>query len=352
MGTIYVGAYTQPEDHVLGHGEGIYCYHMDEASGALSLQGVARGIANPSFLAVDDRARFLYAVSEVITPEGGVHAFAIDGKTHLLAHINRQPSLGAAPCHVSLSKNFLLVANYMGGSVAVLPIRADGSLGSATDHMAHHGSSVNEQRQQAPHPHSIKLDKAQRFALAPDLGTDSVVVYRFDAAKGRLEPTTKTIRVQPGAGPRHIAFDQTGRYAYLMNELDSTLTVFSYADGSLSALQTAPALPESFGGAPSGADVHAHPQGAFVYASLRGTGSIVRFSVHPRTGLLTRETFTSTQGETPRNFAIDPAGRFLIAANQDSDSLVVFRINAETGRLTPTGRVTHVPSPACVLVVG
>ncbi len=360
MGTVYVGTYTKPEDHVLGQGAGIYVYHMDPATGALTLDSVATEPVNPSFLALDPQRRFLYATSEVMTfegqPGGAVYAYAIDPETGRLTFLNRQPSLGEATCHLSVDRTgrFVLVANYMGGSVAVLPVLEDGRLGPVTDFVQHEGSSVNPERQEAPHPHSIFLDAAERFAFVPDLGLDKVMIYRFDAARGTLTPAeTPWVSVQPGAGPRHFAFHPQGRFAYVLNELDATMTAFSYdpATGALTTLQTLDVQPDDEAALRSGADVHVAPSGRFVYGSLRGPDCIVSLAIDEATGQLTRLGHTSTQGQTPRNFALDPSGTLLLAANQDSHTIVTFRIDAQTGALTPTGRVTDVPSPACVKVV-
>ena len=360
MGIVYIGTYTKPEPHVEGRGAGIYVYHMDPATGALTLDSVATEPVNPSFLAIDPQRRFLYAASEVMTfeeqPGGAVYAYAIDPETGRLTLLNRQPSLGGATCHLSVSKTgrFVLVANYMGGSVAVLPIQDDGRLGAACDFVQHEGSSVNPERQEAPHPHSIVLDPAGQFACVPDLGIDKVMIYRFDGVQGTLTPgAMPSVSVQPGAGPRHFAFHPTGRFAYLINELDSTMTAFAYepARGALTPVQTLDALPAAYDGIRSAADVHVAPSGQFVYGSLRGPGSLAILSVDAETGQLTHLGHESTQGLTPRNFAIDASGTFLFAANQDSHTVVTYRIDSRAGTLTPTGHVIEVPTPACVKVV-
>jgi 6-phosphogluconolactonase len=333
---------------------------MDPASGALTMDSVATEPVNPSFLALGPRRRFLYAVSEVTTfdgqPGGAVYAYAIDPQTGRLTLLNRQPSGGGAPCHLSVDKKgrFVLVANYVGGSVAVLPIHADGRLGAATHVARHAGSSVHPERQEAPHPHAIVLDPAQRYAFVPDLGLDRVMVYRLDRAGGTLTPAAEpAVPVQPGAGPRHLAFHPQALYAYLLNELDATMTVFACdaAGGRLTAIQTVATLPETYTGPCFAADVQVAPSGWFAYASLRGPDSIAVLAVDPDTGRLTRVGHASTRGRTPRHFALDPSGAFLLAANQDADTLVPFRLDPDTGLPTPTGHVADVPTPACVLVI-
>lgn len=358
MATVYIGTYTQREDHVDGKGAGIYCCRYEAATGALTVRSVQPGIVNPSYLAIDAARRRLYAVSEVLTSDGGptgaIYAYTIDPDTGQLTFLNRQYTGGGAPCYVSITEAHVLVANYAGGSVAVFPMKADGSLGAATDIVQHEGASINVARQEAPHPHCIILDPAGRYAHVPDLGIDCVVSYAFDAKRGRLQTGPGCVGTRPGAGPRHLVFDADGRYAYLISELDATVTVFAYAakTGELTPVETLDAQPEGYDGVCSGADIHLTPDGRFLYASLRGTGEIVGYVVAAGTGSLTGRSHVSTRGKTPRNFAIDPTGQFLVAANQDSDTLVTFRIDQHTGKLSDPVHIADVPSPVCVAFPG
>jgi len=359
---VYVGTYTLPIHFgsgfvLMGKGEGIYVYRMDQASGALEFSSKIKGVANPSFLTFDPERRFLYAVNELKTfegkPAGTVSAFSVDSETGSLGFLNKKPTQGTDPCYVSVDKTgrYVLVANFMSGSVCVLPIQQDGSLGDATDFIQHHGSSVDPKRQEGPHAHSIITDDASRYAFVPDLGLDKVMIYRFDPSRGKLEPNDEPwVQVKAGAGPRHFDFHPDGRYAYLINELDSTLVAFAYdkENGTLREIQTVPTLPKDFTGESTCADVHVSPSGTFVYGSNRGHDSIVVYKIDQRTGKLTYVGHESTQGKTPRNFAIDPTGRFLLAANQDTDTIVTFRIDKQTGELSPTGNVTKVPTPVCI----
>ncbi len=349
--SVYVGTYTQRGS------KGIYLAHLDFASGELRLEGVAGEVVNPSFLAIHPSRRFLYAIGEVGEFAGGkggaVSAFAIDRESGKLTLLNQKSSRGPGPCHVVVAKGgtSALVANYGGGSVACLPIGQDGHLGDATSFIQHKGSSVNPQRQKGPHAHSINLDAANRFAFAPDLGLDKIMIYRFDAARSILAPNDPpAAAVAPGSGPRHFAFDPSGRFAYAINELASTITAFEYdADrGTLQTIQTVSTLPDGFEGKSFTADVHVHPSGKFVYGSNRGHDSIAIFAVDSTTGKLTPIGHQSTQGKTPRNFGIDPTGAYLLAANQDTDNVVAFRINSATGKLQPTGQSIRVPMPVCV----
>jgi len=351
---VYIGTYTEKKS------KGIYAYRFDSATGQLSSLGLAAESVNPSFLAIDPSRRFLYAVNEISKYEGrssgGVSAFAIDPGTGKLTLLNEVPSGGADPCHIAVDKTgrYVLAANYGGGSLAVFPILKDGRLGEASAFVRHSGASINPQRQEGPHAHSIYPSPDNRFAISADLGLDEVLVYRFDSEKGTLAPNNpRFAKVNPGAGPRHFAFHTSGRFGYVINELQSTVAVFSYepASGALHMLQTISTLPKDFEGESTAAEVQVHPSGKFLYGSNRGHDSIAVFAINNRKGTLTPIGYALTLGKTPRNFAVDPTGSYLFAANQDSDSIVQFRIDPNTGRLTPTGQVLEVPSPVCVTFV-
>ena len=359
---VFVGTYTDPilfgTGKILqGKGEGIYVYRLDQSSGGLEFVSKTAGITNPSYLAFDATQKFLYAVNELKTyegkPTGTVSAFAVDPKTVKLEFLNRQITHGTDPCHVLVDEQgkHVFVANFMSGSVCVLPVRDDGSLGEASGFIQHQGSSIDPGRQKGPHAHSVTLDASNRFAFVPDLGLDKLMVYRFDPKRGMLEANAVPwIKMKPGAGPRHIAFHPGGKFAYLVNELDSTVAVLSYEGtaGTFEHLQTVPTLPEGFGGESTCADIQVSSSGTFVYASNRGHDSIVIYRIDPLAGTLSYVGHEQTQGKTPRSFGIDPTGSFLLVANQDSDSVVTFRIDADSGKLQPTDHVTQVPTPVCV----
>jgi len=349
--TLYVGTYTS------GKSEGIYIYNMNVSSGELKYFNTVKRVIDPSFLAVGRKRRFLYAVNELTEfggkPGGALSAFSIDQKTGDLNLLNQQPSLGGAPCYVIVDATgrFVLVANYTGGNVSVLPVLPDGGLGTATDMVQHQGSGANKERQEAPHAHCVVLDRSNRYAFVADLGLDKVMIYHFDAKAGKLRPTRQPwAQLNPGAGPRHFIFHPNGRYAYVINELDSTLAAFSYdaVNGTLHSIQTVSALPKDFSGKNDCADLHITSSGRFLYGSNRGHNSIVVFAINESTGKLTYLEHTSTLGKTPRNFAVDPTGRFLLVANQESDTVVTLRIDTVTGRLKPTGHVAEVPTPVCL----
>lgn len=350
---IYVGTYTHRGS------KGIYAFELDLTTGATTEPTLVAETVNPSFLALHPSHRFLYAVNEVGEFQGertgSVSAFAVDPSTGKLTLLNQQPSKGTAPCHLTVDKQgkCVLVANYGSGSVAVLPILPDGRLGEPTAVIQHEGKSVNPQRQEGPHAHSVNLDAANRFAFVADLGLDKVLIYRFDGNKGTLTPNDPPFAaVASGAGPRHFAFHPNGRFAYVINELNSTITAFRYdaQKGTLSELQTVSTLPDNFKGDNWTAEVQVHPSGKFLYGSNRGHNSIAIFAIDAQ-GHLQPIGHEPTQGKMPRHFAIDPTGTFLLAANQDTDNLVVFRIDPKTGKLQPTGQQVSIPTPVCVLPV-
>lgn len=347
--TLYVGTYTS------GKSEGIYGYRLDLATGALTRFNSFKSV-NPSFLAIDRSKRYLYAVNEVSEflgkASGGVSAFAIDRASGNLRLLNQQATQGADPCHLTIDrrKRTLLVANYTGGSVAVLPLRSDGTLAPSIDLKQHEGSGVKEQ-QKGPHAHCIILDRLERHALAADLGIDKVMIYRFDQSTGKLAPAKQPwAELTAGAGPRHLTLHPNGKYLYVINELDSTLAVLQYNEvsGTLSQIETVSTLPSDFSGVSYCADVHVSTSGKFLYGSNRGHDSIVVFEIDPRSGKLKLVEHVSTEGKWPRNFTIDPSGRFLLVANQRTDNIVTFSIDSHTGRLKPTGHIEEIPSPVCL----
>jgi 6-phosphogluconolactonase len=351
---LYVGTYTEKES------KGIYAYRFDAASTQLTPLGLAAETTNPSFLAIDPSGRFLYAVNEVQNykgaSSGAVSSFGIDQQNAKLSSLNEVPSRGADPCYITFDKTgkFALIANYTGGSIAVFPVKPNGDIGESSAFVQHTGSSINKERQAGPHAHWIETTPDNRFAIAVDLGLDELLVYRFDASKGSLIPNDPPFAsLDPGAGPRHLAFHPNGKLAYVVNELQSTITAFTYdpSGGTLQKLNTISTLPKNFTGANDTAEIHVHPSGKFLYASNRGHDSIALFSIDGRTGALTLVDHFPTQGKTPRDFDIDPTGKFLFVANQGTNNIVVFRIDLNNGKLTPTGQILQVPSPVCLKFV-
>jgi 6-phosphogluconolactonase len=344
---MYVGTYTS------GKSEGIYGYHMPTPSSIGVIRFTSTKSVNPSFLTMTDK--YLYAVNEVGEyagkPGGGVSAFKIEEKGSL-RFLNEQATLGADPCYVTIDRKRknLLVANYTGGSVTVLPVRSDGTLSMATDVRQHEGSGPKVQ-QKGPHAHCVILDRAERYAFVADLGIDKVMIYRFDSAKGKLLPHDQPFaELQAGAGPRHLTFHPNGKFLYAINELNSSITVFDYNErkGTLAHIDTVSTLPADFSGVSYCADVHVHKSGKVLYGSNRGHNSIVVFEIDQSTGKLKLLEHVSTGGDWPRNFALDPCNCFLWVANQRSDNIVGFATDPSTGRLTPLNVVEQIPSPVCL----
>jgi 6-phosphogluconolactonase len=330
----------------------IHVFTVDVDTGAFTPQG-ARVDAppSPSFLAFAPDALHLYAVNEGDdvggTGAGAVSAFAIDPASGGLSFINRVSSGGEGPAHVLVdaSGRFVLVANYNGGNFSVLSIEAGGGLGARLAG-AEHGDGARA--------HQVVLDPSNRFLFVPNKGRSDVSQYRFDAQTGSITPSMPAeLDLAPGAGSRHLAFHPTLPLAYVINELDDTVTAASFAEssGTLTAIQTVSTLPDGAnGGQNTGAEIQVAPSGRFVYGSNRGHDSIVIYSVDASTGRLALVGHQETGGDTPRSFHVDPSGRLLLVANQGSDEVVSFRVDADTGRLTQLER-TSVPSPAFVGVL-
>ena len=353
---VFVGTYTGGKTN----SQGIYAFRMHHRAGeplAFTSLGLVAETASPSFITVDRKRGLLFAVNEADDylgkPTGSVSAFSIDRATGRLTLINQQPSMGRAPCHLTLDRTgrHLLVANYSSGTVAVLPVAADGRLGQPSV-VQHSGSSIDKQRQEGPHAHCTNFDPAFRYFFACDLGLDQVLAYRLDDATGTLTPHTPPFAtVKAGSGPRHMGFRPDARFAYVVNEMTSTVTAFSYdaQKGVLTERETLSTVPAGYTGRNSGAEIAVHPSGRFVYTSNRGHNSIAIFRVDEASGALTFVRAQETGGSTPRHFELDPSGRLLLAANQNSGNIVTFAIDEASGDLKPLGVTVEVPSPVCVV---
>ncbi len=350
---LYVGTYTR------GNSEGIYQLAFDPDTGALQQVDVTPA-ENPSFLATDPAQRWLYAVNELPGNRGDatgqVTAYRIAPTTGKLTPINTRPTHGTIPCYVSVDAtgSAALVANYGSGSVAAYPIGVDGALGESSSVCQHTGKGADPRRQEGPHAHSIVPDPANRFVLAADLGIDEIRLYRLNAVAATLMPHDPAgLAVEPGSGPRHLAFSHDGRFLYAINELGNTVMAFAYDanKGALTHLQTIDALPADWEGTSYCADLHLHPSGRWLYGSNRGHDSIVGYAVDSVTGRLSLRGHWASGGTFPRNFAITPSGRHLLVANQNSDNIVVYAINADSGTLERTGVELHIGAPVCLLIL-
>lgn len=352
---VYFGTYTGPNTG----SKGIYVASFDAATGHVGEPRLAAESENPSFLALHPTRPLLYAVNEVGTFEGqeggSVSAFAVDPVTGGLRLLNRQSSKGSGPCHLAVDRSgrHVLVANYGGGSTASLPLRPDGGLEPASSFVQHQGAGADPKRQKGPHAHMVQTDPKNTVALVADLGLDKVLLYRFDARRGRLSPSNPPdARLGPASGPRHFAFSPDGRDLYVFNEMTVTVTGFRYKDGRMTEYQTLSSLPAGVPPAAgdSAAEIFVHPSGRFVYASNRGPNTLAVFAREAATGRLTLVEHVPSGGKSPRSFGIDPSGRWLVAVHQRSESgqVVVFRIDPVTGRLSPTGQTLDVGAPVSV----
>lgn len=360
---VVVGSLNRDAPYFQGaRGKGITVLAFDTATGALTKLSEKPGVDNPTFLSVHEGNGCVYATSEVFGwNEGTISAYKLDPATGKLAYINKQSSLGSIIAHNSFDRTgkFLLAANYSvyaepedsqpDQAVVVMPIRADGGLGAPVSSRAHSGTGPNAARQERSHAHCVLVSPDNKHAIVNDLGIDQVVVYRFDANTGALTPTGTSFKMPPGAGPRHFAFHPSGKFAYVINELASTVAALAFdaSKGAFTLLHDLPALPAGYGEESHCADLHATPDGRFLYGSNRGHDSLAIYAIDQATGRLSLVGHQSTLGKTPRNFAIDPAGQFIIVANQNSDTLVVFRIGSD-GRLSDTGQRADIGTPMCV----
>lgn len=348
----FIGTYTGKNS------KGIYRLEFDSATGKLSGAQLAAEVGSPSFLAIHPKQTHLFCVCEGGLPGkkgGGVGSYTLDQATGELKLVNLESSVGDGPCHIVVDANakHVLMANYGGGSVAVLPINEGGKLGEASCFIQHTGSSVNKSRQSEPHAHSINLDKANKFAIVADLGIDKLLVYKYDAAKGKIVANTPAaLDLAGGDGPRHFSFHPSKPFAYTNNELSSSVTALTYdaEKGTFKKLNTLSTLPEPTKGN-STAEVLVHPNGKFVYVSNRGHNSIAIFSVNQDTGELKAVGHQGKGINIPRNFNIDPSGKWMLVANQDGNSVIVFKIDTDTGMLTPTEEKAEVGSPVCIKFV-
>jgi len=351
----FIGTYTAKTES-----KGIYSFHFDSSTGRLTSMAVAATTQDPSFLTVANNKKYLYAVNELSDfngkESGAVTSYSLDPKSGKLTEFNKVSSGGADPCYVSFDQagKYLLVANYTGGSVSTFPVAPDGRIGPASAFVQHTGTGPNKERQEGPHAHYIASSSDNRFVFVVDLGLDEVVIYRFNPANGALTPNDPPFaKLAPGAGPRHLAFHPNGKFAYVLSEVNSTVTAFAYGSQSASfaMLQTLSTIPKDFSAHNDTAEIVVHPSGKFLYASNRGHDSIAEFAIDSAKGTLKLAGDFPTEGKTPRNFALDPTGKFLLAANQESNNIVVFRIDQSTGALTATGQVAQVPAPVDIVFV-
>ncbi|CAM3739766.1 lactonase family protein [Marinicrinis lubricantis] len=346
---VFAGSYAEAE------GSGVYVYEFDEQTVELRALDAVSGLKNPTFLNVDAAQKKLYAIGEVATAEGGKAAeavsFAIDPETGKLSMLNRAQTVSSPTCHIQRDQDrrYLIVSSYHGGMVGLVSITEEGKVGDLLDVQQHEGKSVHPERQDRPHPHSAFFSPDEKYIFVSDLGLDRIRAYRIDKEQNQLKLHGETA-VHPGAGPRHLVFHPNGRFTYVINEVDSTITVFSYdmENGQLNEIETVPTLPSSFEGENTCAEITLSKDGKYLYGSNRGHDSIVVYAINSESGKLTLVEHVSTEGEHPRHFALTPSGTHLLAANRDTNNIAVFQVDRTTGKLTYTGKQVQVSKPVCV----
>lgn len=365
MGIVWFGCTTTDHDHLVyvgtytGKGsDGIYAWRFNSTDGHLTPIGLAARTTNPSYFIIDSTYTFLYAVQETDSfdgkPGGAVSSYRINHETGALTPINQVPSLGGSPCHLSLDRTgrYLMVANYVGGNAVVYPVSANGMLGEPTATVQHVGFSVDPARQNSPHAHAILTTPDNRFVAMADLGTDKVMMYPFDAGNGTMDVNQAwAIPLSPGDGPRHLVFSKDGKNMYVLNELSSTVTVFSLkpSENRSAPIQTVTLVSAEFKGVNTAAELSIDPTGKYLFASNRGEDSIVRFLIEPD-GRLTFSTRIESGGRGPRHYEIDPTGQWIMVANQQSDNLALISIERD-GELNLAWKNIDRHSPVCVKFV-
>ncbi|HXZ37616.1 MAG TPA: lactonase family protein [Thermodesulfobacteriota bacterium] len=344
----YVGCRTTKERNA--RGEGINVYRVDPSSGSWTHVQLVGNLVNPSFLAFDRRQNFLYSVHGDFSE---VSSFKVNRQTGELTLLNRQSTQGKNPVHlvVDPTNRFLVISNYATGTLALLPIQEDGTLGPLKDFAKLPGNpGPHKVEQTISHPHHNPLDPGERFIIVPDKGLDKIFTFRIDVENGKLI-AGPSVETRETSGPRHIVFHPGKAYAYVINELDSTVTTYRYnaERGELAPMQILTALPATFTGNNRSSEIAITTSGRFVYASNRGHDSIAIFAVDQTTGMLSSVGWESTQGKNPRFFSLDPTGAFMYAANENSDTIVTYWIDPVTGKLSPTGQIIKTGSPVCII---
>ncbi|WP_044171897.1 lactonase family protein [Flectobacillus major] len=341
---VLVGTYTSKAS------KGIYVYKFNTATGELQFSSVVSGVKNPSFITLSPNQKFAYSVGET-DGDGTVNAFSFDKQSGSLSFLNSESAGGAGPCHITTDRTgkWVIAGNYGGGSLSILPILGNGTVGKATQTIQHTGHSVNASRQEKPHVHSINVAPNNQDVFVPDLGVDKIYTYSLDTQKGLLNEGKPAYTSSiAGSGPRHFTFHPNGKWAYVIEELSATVTAYRYQKGGLKATQTISTLPADYTGKKWCADIHISPDGKFLYASNRSHESITVYAINTKTGQLTWVDNTNVAGKTPRNFAIDPTGNYILVANQDSDNITIFKRDKATGKFTYTGTSVEVSMPVCL----
>ena len=341
---LIVGTYTKS-----CQSDGIYTFSFDTNSGDFEFKSKTENIFNPSYLTISEDNHFLYSVNQDQN-ESSISSFGFNSRTGKLTFLNSQNSKGANPCYIINDTKNVIVANYTGGSIAVFPKKSNGTLAVAKQVIQQYGSGPNKKRQESPHVHMVQFSPDKKFVFANDLGKDKIYVYKYNAnSETKVLDVKDSISVKPGSGPRHLTFSSNGKFVYLLQELDGTLTIFKNEKGSITKIDETTVVASDFKGDTSAADIHISPDGRFLYATNRGTANDISCFEIQKDGRLLFKDRTSTQGKGPRNFTIDPTGNFLLVGHQYTNTIVIFKINKQTGSLTDSGKRIDICSPVCLL---
>lgn len=341
---LLIGTYTTSCES-----KGIYVYNFDTNTADFSYKNVSENSVNPSYLTVSKDNKFVYSVNEN-GAESTVSSFGYVPSSGKLDFINKQSSKGADPCYIINDDKNVIVANYSGGNIAVFDKNSDGSIAEAKQVIQHYGQGPNAKRQEGPHVHMVRFSPDHKFVLSNDLGVDKVYSYEYNPnSTSETLKVCDSVSVKPGSGPRHLTFSNDGKFVYLVQELDGSLTTFKYSKGKLKKIAENTILPDGFKGTFGSADIHISPDGKFLYASDRGEANDISiFEIH-KNGKLKLKGHTSTLGKGPRNFVIDPTGNYLLVGHQYTNNVVIFKRDQLTGTLTDTGKRIELCSPVCLV---
>ncbi|MDQ1140138.1 lactonase family protein [Pedobacter agri] len=342
---LLIGTYTAP-----GKSEGIYTYNFNTNNAESSLKHVTKGTSNPSYLTLSPDSKFVYAVNETGNTST-VTAFKYEAKTGTLTFLNKVDSHGADPCFITADAKNVIVANYSGGSLAVFARNADGSLSEAVQVIKHTGKSIDPKgRQESAHVHMVKFTPDHKHLIVNDLGEDQTYIYHYNpTGKDQTLTARKVLKTNAGTGPRHITFSPNGKNAYLVHEFNGSITAFNYSNGSLAKIQEIATTAKDFTGKIDAADIHVSADGKFLYETNRGdANSISTFAILPAGKLKLVET-VSTLGRGPRNFTIDPSGKYVLVGHQYTNDVIIFNRNKTTGKLTDSGKKIDVGAPVCLV---
>lgn len=342
---LIIGTYTSP-----GKSEGIYIYNFNVSNADLKFKSVAKNVTNPSYLALSKDNKFIYSVAEAPN-NSAVAAFGFDGIKGKLSFLNKQATGSPGPCFVLADKKNVFSANYGGGSISVFGIESDGSLTSLKKVIQHTGKSIDpKKRQESAHAHQVQFTPDRKYLVCTDLGEDHIYIYNYNpAGKDQVLSLKAVVKTNPGSGPRHLTFSPNGKFAYLAHEFNGSITTFTYANGELNKIQEMGTVGKDFSGKINAADIHVSPDGNFLYETNRGdANTISAFAIQPDGKLSFIET-VSTLGKGPRNFVIDPTGKYLLVGHQYTNDVVIFERNKKTGTLKDTGKRIELGAPVCLL---